>query len=192
VSALGTVHLVFALVALAAGAGVLRLPKGTRWHRTLGHLYLGGMVGLDVTALFIYRLTGGFGLFHAFALFSLFTVGMAMWAVLARRPRGGWIESHATWMTWSYVGLVAAAVSETATRILMPILAPRLGPGALAAFWTLVGVATLAVVLAGSRVIKRRLPAAIAATPDAMRRERRHLRRLDGGTSERGPREAAG
>jgi uncharacterized membrane protein len=176
VSELGTVHFVFALAALASGAWVLRMRKGTRWHRTLGHLYVGSMLGLNVTALFIYRLTGGFGLFHAFALFALFTLGMAMWTVLARRPREGWMEAHATWMSWSYVGLLAAAVSETATRVLMPVLAPNLGGAAIGAFWLLVGVATFAVVFVGRRMIVRRLPDALAATPAAMRAERRRLR----------------
>lgn len=179
-SQLGTVHFVFALVALVSGAWVVRMPKGTRWHRTLGHLYVAGMLGLNATALFIYRLTGGFGLFHAFALFSLFTLGMAMYTVLARRPARTWITSHATWMSWSYVGLLAAALSETATRFAMPVLAPRLGQGATTAFWSLVGVATFAVVYIGGRTIKRRLPDAVAATPAAMRAERARLRRTDG------------
>lgn len=175
-SELGLVHLVFALVALAFGAWVLVMPKGTRWHRTVGHLYVGSMLGLNITALFIYRMTGSFGIFHAFAVVALFTLGMAMWTVLARRPAKGWIEAHGTWMAWSYVGLLAAAVSETATRFLMPILAPRLGETAMVAFWTLVGVSTFAVVFAGGRIIKHRLPGAVAETPAAIRAERDRLR----------------
>ncbi len=77
-STLGTVDFVFAWVAMAAGAWVLLLPEGTRWHRTLGHLYVGEMVGLDVTALFLYRMTGRFGPFHVFAVIALITLGFAL------------------------------------------------------------------------------------------------------------------
>lgn len=172
---LGAVHFTFALVAIAAGAWVLLIPKGTRWHRTLGHLYVAGMLGLNITALLIYRMTGRFGPFHAVALVALATLGMALYTVLRRRPRKGWIEAHATWMSWSYVGLIAAAVSETATRIVMPMVARSLDGGAMAVFWTVVGVATAAVVFIGQRLISARLEEAVASTPAAMRREREEL-----------------
>lgn len=174
-STLGAVHFVFALVAMAAGAWVLLIPKGTRWHRTLGHLYVAGMLGLNITALLIYRMTGRFGPFHAVALVALATLGMAMYTVLWRRPRKGWIEAHATWMSWSYVGLIAAALSETATRIVMPMVVQRLDGGAIAIFWTVVGVATALVIFTGQRLISRRLADAVASTPAAMRRERDEL-----------------
>lgn len=174
-STLGAVHFVFALVAIAAGAWVLLIPKGTRWHRTLGHVYVGGMLGLNITALLIYRMTGRFGPFHVFAVIALATLALAMYTVLWRRPKKGWIEAHATWMSWSYVGLIAAAVSETASRVIMPLVAPRLDGGAMAIFWTVVGVATFAVVLTGQQLIKRRLSGAIESTPAAMRRERKEL-----------------
>lgn len=180
-SGLGWTHLVFALLALTSGAWVLRMPKGTRWHRTVGHLYATSMLGLNATALAIYRMTGTFGVFHALALVSLGTLGMAMWTVLARRPRGSWIESHAIWMGWSYNGLAAAAVSETATRFLMPWIAPRVGDAAVGIFWTIVGVATFAVIFVGARLIKTRTPAAVAAAPEAMRRERARLRARESG-----------
>lgn len=170
-SQLGWTHLVFAIVALSSGAWVLRTPKGTRWHRTVGHLYATSMVGLNATALAIYRMTGTFGVFHAFALVSLGTLAMAMWTVLSQRPRGSWVESHAIWMGWSYNGLAAAAVSETATRFLMPWIAPRVGGAAVGFFWTIVGVATFAVILTGARLIKTRTPTAVTAAVEAQRRE---------------------
>jgi len=60
-STLGWVHLTFGAVALLAGTAVVLLRKGTRWHRTMGHVYLTNMVALNVSALFIYRLFGRFG-----------------------------------------------------------------------------------------------------------------------------------
>jgi len=71
---LGLVHLACAVVALGAGAGVLLLRKGTRRHRRLGWVYVAAMLGLNLTALLIYRLFGRFGPFHLAALLSLVTV----------------------------------------------------------------------------------------------------------------------
>ena len=53
-SPIGTVHLIFSLIAIAAGGWVLLIRKGTRWHRTLGHVYAMSMAGVVVTAFSIY------------------------------------------------------------------------------------------------------------------------------------------
>ncbi len=56
---LGWLHTGCAVVALLTGAMVLLRPKGTAAHRRLGWAYAGSMLGLNVTALLIYRLFGG-------------------------------------------------------------------------------------------------------------------------------------
>lgn len=178
-STLGAVHTVFAFLALLFGAVVLRLPKGTRWHRTWGHAYVFSMAGLVVTALFVYRLTGTFGPFHLAALVAGATVLLGVGSVLLRRPRTGWMSAHATWMSWSYVGLVAAFVAETSSRWVLPRMEPFLRENQLGgAFWTVVAVASLLVGVVGWWLIQRYLPRALARTPEAVRRERRALRDL--------------
>ena len=142
---LGQGHLWTALLAIGAGAVVVARRKGTRFHRWCGRVYVAAMLVLNVTALCIYDLFGGFGPFHVAALFSLLTVFMGLRAAWLRHPQ--WRIAHAYWMSWSYVGLLAAAVSETATRYL------DFNFG-----WT-VGIATALVGLAGAVVINRRLPA---------------------------------
>jgi hypothetical protein len=63
-----------------------------------------------------------------------------------RRPARGWVEYHAHWMVWSYIGLVAAAVSEISTRFLdLP-------------FGATVMTATALVVVAGAVLVWARLP----------------------------------
>lgn len=174
---LGDVHLIAAFVALAAGGWVFLIPKGTRWHRTLGHLYVTAMVVLNASALGIYRLTGSFGPFHVFALVALGTLAMAMGTVLLRRPRKKWIEAHAGWMAGSYMGLAAAFVAETSTRLLMPWVAGRYeGTAVWVVFWSAVAVTSLATIGAGVWLLRTRMEGAVAATPDAMRRERARLR----------------
>lgn len=160
-SLLGQTHLVTAFVAIGAGAAVLLVrPKGARWHRRLGWLYAGSMLAVNVTALMIYRLFGGFGPFHAAAIVSL--IGLVLGVYSARRGRSArvahavqerakWVERHYYWMTWSYVGLIAAFASETITRL--PALRPVFGGGRM--FGLGVAVATLVIVGIGSRWIKR-------------------------------------
>lgn len=147
-SSLGWTHLVFALIALLAGATVLLTPKGTRLHLTLGHVYATSMLGLNVTALLIYHLTGRFNVFHALALVSLVSLALGLGPVLLRRPRHGWLARHARFISGSYVGLVAAAAAEVAARV--PIPGWRFGPA--------VALATLTVTLVGVYLIQHRLP----------------------------------
>ena len=90
--------------------------KGTAVHRRAGWIHAASMLGVNVTALMLYQLTGRFGPFHAAAVFSLLTLVAGV--VPARRRNGPqWVGRHAYWMSGSYVGLVAAAAAETLTRI---------------------------------------------------------------------------
>ena len=153
-SPLGQFHFATALTALASGAWVLFRPKGTRKHRRAGWLYAGSMLVLNVSALSIYRLTGTFGPFHVAALISLATLAAGIISARRRRHGGrGWLEGHYFFMTYSYLGLVAAAVAETATR--WPAIQSVAG-GPTAAFWTAVVVASVAVFTVGSVMIRRR------------------------------------
>ena len=164
---LGWIHTFAALAAMTAGAGVLLIRKGTRRHRQIGWAYVVSMLLLNVTALLIYRLFGRFGPFHVGAVFSLVTVVAGTAAALgARRARGRRdavararaLERHYQWMTWSYVGLIAAAVSEIATR--MPALRPRPEQGL--AFGITVALATLLVLAVGGWMIRRPRAALLA------------------------------
>jgi uncharacterized membrane protein len=143
---LGLTHLAFALSAIAAGGAVVALPKGTPLHRRIGWVYVSCMVGLNATALMIYRLYGGFGPFHVAALLSLATIVAGTFAMLLRRPKRNWLDHHAYWMSWSYVGLLAAAASEVTTRV----------PDT--PFWWMVFAATFVVIGAGMWVINSRVP----------------------------------
>jgi uncharacterized membrane protein len=150
---IGQVHLASAIVALAAGAWTVWRPKGTAAHRRVGWSYAASMLTLNVTALMIYRLTGTFGPFHVAALISLATVIFGIVPAWKRRPAKTWLDRHYFWMTYSYVGLLAATVAETATRI--PALQAFAG-GPTLTFWTVVVVSSLAVFVVGSRIIRHR------------------------------------
>lgn len=124
---LGALHLGAAVFAMAVGATVLLMKgKGNRRHRQLGIAYAIGMLVTNATALMIYRLFGGFGPFHVFALVSLVGIVMGWRAIYQARAartagqmlkRAHHIEVHYYWITWSYAGLMAAAASEAITRL---------------------------------------------------------------------------
>ena len=136
---LAALHIASAIAALVLGALVLRRRKGDGRHRAFGRMYFASMLTVNLTALPITRLFGGFGPFHAAALVSLATVIPGVLVVRKKNP--GWLEKHYFWMTFSYVGLLAAATSEALTRV----------PAA--PFWGAVAIASLLTILIGGALI---------------------------------------
>lgn len=128
-------HIGSAISALAFGLGVILTRKGTRLHKQLGYAYFFNMLGLNISALFIYRLTGRFGPFHAAALMSLVTLIAGFIPAYLRLPHGRWLELHYEFMNWSFVGLLAAGVSEATTRLPSAPFWPAVFAGTLAVFW---------------------------------------------------------
>lgn len=158
-SSLGLIHMVFGSVSLLAGALVLVMRKGTRLHRAVGHFYFTGMLALNVSSLFIYRLFGRFGPFHVLAVISLATVLSGMVPVIGRLPRKVWLDLHSTFMEWSYVGLLAAAVSELTTRVLSwPFAVAVIIPSAI-------------IIAVGGTLIQMRMSTARSRLPARFRRE---------------------
>lgn len=159
-STLGLLHMIFGTVALLAGTAVVLLRKGTRWHRTLGHFYLTNMLALNMSALFIYRLFGRFGPFHWLALSSLITLIAGMVPVLARRPKGRWLELHAAFINGSYVGLIAATAAEVTSRL----------PGTEERFGLVVAGTSIVIMVIGGLLIQRFTPSTISRVPARFRR----------------------
>jgi uncharacterized membrane protein len=153
-TSLGYFHFATSLVALISGAFVLFRAKGTTMHRRVGWVYVASMVALNASALSLYRLTGTFGPFHMAALISLMTVAAGVVAARQRkRANRTWLRRHYFFMSYSYLGLVAAAIAETATR--WPALQEVAG-GPTFAFWTTVVIASVAVFIVGGIVVRRR------------------------------------
>ncbi len=161
-STLGVVHLVASVASIMLGAIILaQSPKGGRQHRQLGWAYVVAMLMVNGTAFLIYRLFGGFGPFHVAAIISL--TGIVAGVLAGRRARvarlanqqflrSNRVEVHYWWMTFSYVGLVAALASEAITRV--PALRAIGGGGAM--FGAAVGGATALVFAIGSYLIVTR------------------------------------
>lgn len=113
----GAFHLAFAIIALLTGTTILCLKKGTSLHKKIGYIYAISMLLLNISALMIYRLFDGFGIFHYAALLSLATIIGGMVPALLRKPKKSWYSLHFSFMYWSVMGLYAAFASEILTRI---------------------------------------------------------------------------
>jgi len=138
------VHLSSALGALLFGGGVVLLRKGTPLHRRLGYAYVTFMVALNASALSLYSRTGSFGPFHFAALISGATLVAGLVPALRRKPDRSWLALHREFMSWSFVGLLAAAAAEAAFRI----------PGA--PYWPSIAGSSGVVFLVGGSLIYRR------------------------------------
>lgn len=114
---LSITHIVFSLAGLVLGAFVFLDIKGSPRHRWMGRLYCFSMIGLNLAALGIYRLTGRFNLFHFTAILSLAMVLMGWAQVLLRNRLPNWLYRHYIYMCWSYVALVAATFNEGFVRL---------------------------------------------------------------------------
>ena len=115
-STAGLAHLIFATLAMVAGALVLFMRKGTPLHFRIGYVYTAAMAGMLVTSFMIYHLYQSFALFHWMAVVSSLTLLGGMVPVFLKKPRN-YVGLHIAFMYWSVVGLYMAFCAETAVRI---------------------------------------------------------------------------
>jgi|SRR5579863_5273571 len=114
---LGVIHTILGAVSLILGGLIFLRTKGTRAHIRIGWAYVASMLCVNVSSLFIYRLTGTFNLFHVMAIVSLvMTIAGALQVRFRSRFRN-WLWRHYQYMSWSYVGLLAATVNEAFVRV---------------------------------------------------------------------------
>lgn len=142
---IGTVHFALASISLILGAALFLKQKGSSAHRVLGYLYSSGLLLVNLSALSVYEGSSGPGPFHMLALISLATLAAGFSVAFLRRPKNSWLDLHAYFMSWSYVGLVAAGVAQTATKLA--------GPGSLQ-----VVIPAILIVLVGGLFIHARVP----------------------------------
>jgi len=114
---LGAIHTILGALSLVLGGLIFLRTKGTRAHVRLGWAYAGSMLCVNVSSLFIYRLIGGFNLFHMMAIVSLLMTVSGVLQVRFRSRLRNWLRRHYQYMSWSYVGLLAATVNEAFVRV---------------------------------------------------------------------------
>jgi hypothetical protein len=154
----GLVHTVAASAAILIGAVIFLRPKGGRAHRWFGYAYSLCMLTVVVTSFTIYRLTGRFNFLHGAAIASSISLSFGLAHAVLRWPRELWQVWHYYWMSWSFIGLVAAFVAEISTRVAMPYIVAHVGRSYLLGFWVVVGLASLLVFAIGIYLVNRHAP----------------------------------
>lgn len=154
----GAAHMAFGLAAVVLGLAVVLMEKGSAAHRRVGMTYVLTMLLLNGTALLIYDLWGRWGPFHNLALVSLATILCGIAPAWLRRPQP-WLRLHATFMSWSYAGLLAAFFSEIGTRL------PGVGhvSGVIVPSAVVMGVAAVLIYTQVPRIVARMMSGSVYA-----------------------------
>lgn len=142
---LGWLHTISATLAIGFGTFIVRKPKGTREHRMIGRAYVLCLVFCCGSAFAIYNLYGTFGPFHWTSIGETYCLTRGLAPLFFKVTDPNWRAKHAFYMSWSYVGLLAALAGEIMARV--PDAPFNL------VVWTSVAI----VVLIGSRVIRKTL-----------------------------------
>ncbi|HEY2070950.1 MAG TPA: DUF2306 domain-containing protein [Rhizomicrobium sp.] len=125
--AIGWIHVIACLVALAAGAWNLALPKGTALHRKVGTVYVLAMIVLNVSVFAVYKFDIGhfvpfaagpntFGFFHWLAVAALVFV-CSGWYAARHQDRAVWAYLHPVMMLLSYYDLIGGGINEVFARL---------------------------------------------------------------------------
>ncbi len=147
----GLIHFAASLLSLAFGTYVLAGRKGSPWHVRAGYAYAVSMLVVLVTAFMIYKLHGGFGILHGFAVVSSVTLLAGLVPMWLRAPKA-YFAYHVAFMYWSVIGLYCAFCAETFTRL--PFLL-GVQENLFAIFYGLVGLSTGLVGYVGGRYWRR-------------------------------------
>jgi hypothetical protein len=145
----GTLHSVLAMFCIAIGLVQLLRPKRGAGHRARGYAFVYAMLVADAAAMLIYRFTGQFNLFHAAAILNFVTIVVAIVPLLQSPRPANWRYRHYYFIAWSYVALIAAAMTEFAVHA---------GHIARGQIWIVATVASTTVTLIGYVLIGRYRP----------------------------------
>lgn len=155
------IHAYSAVLALVIGGVVLFQPKGDAPHRRGGRVWVGLMVVVAISSLFIWQIRQ-FGLFSWIHALSLFTLG-ALWLGIrfARQRR---IAQHRRTMQATYVGalVITGLFTFTPGRIMYRVLFGEDGASLLelgAALGVLVALFAVTLVLVRRSATRNRRPA---------------------------------
>jgi uncharacterized membrane protein len=113
----GTIHMMLAMLCIMVGAIQLMRPKHGAAHRARGYAFVYAMAVVDGLAMLLYRVTGSFNAFHVGAIVNLAAIVAAMVPMLMSPRPANWKHLHYRFMSWGFVGLMAAAVTGVIVRM---------------------------------------------------------------------------
>jgi uncharacterized membrane protein len=112
----GAIHTALACVVIVFGAVQLLRRKGDGTHRAVGYGYVYALLVADGAAMLVFQFTGRLNILHFGVVTNIVCIALGLWPVL-RTPRpANWRVTHYMWMSWSYVGVLAAAATEVVVR----------------------------------------------------------------------------
>ncbi|WP_448569965.1 DUF2306 domain-containing protein [Thalassotalea ganghwensis] len=103
-------HVSLAITGVVSGAIVITRRKGDVFHTLLGKVFVLSMVLVNVTAFALWP-KYGFTFFQPLALWNLVWVLLGYYYA-ARKPNKNWLVSHYYFISYAYVGVLAAAVAR--------------------------------------------------------------------------------
>jgi len=112
----GGFHFVCSVVGMLSGMFVLLKVKGTAIHRKTGYVFVAALIGVNLSALFIYDFNdGSISVFHFLIPISLFFLGFGIFPMIGKR-RPSAINRHIIGMNGAVIGLWAAGATEYFVR----------------------------------------------------------------------------
>ena len=105
------IHALGAIAAFVIGAFILWRRKGTRLHKALGRVWIGLMLVVATSALFIneIRMIGPFSPIHIFSILVYAGIAQALWAIRVKRD----VAAHRASMQGVYLGSLMLAGAFT-------------------------------------------------------------------------------
>ena len=117
------IHVAAALLAIASGAIVFLLPKGTTRHRQVAWVYVSAMLVTTGVVVFVPATvlefgSSGWGFFHLFIVVGGISSLIGIFALVRwRQTRDpAWLRNHQMRFAFSYAGLLMAGFSQIATN----------------------------------------------------------------------------
>ena len=105
------IHAACAIAAFVIGGFVLWRPKGTRLHKALGRIWVGLMLVVATSAIFIndLRIIGPFSPIHIFVIVTYVGLGKGLWAIIVDHD----VVAHRAAMQSTYLGALLLAGAFT-------------------------------------------------------------------------------
>lgn len=114
-----SLHALPGLIALILGSVVLLSKKGTKTHKRRGYVWLGLMVLISLTAVFIQEINpGSYSLIHLLIPWTVFSIFFGVYAIKKFK-----VTKNKTWKTlhkWTMIGLFFGALVIAGAFTLMP------------------------------------------------------------------------
>src|SRR5690349_13386720 len=112
-STAGAFHVVMAITGLFTGAYLLLMAKGTKLHKSIGYVFSGALLIVNVSALFIYDFNDGKpSAFHYLIIISMLCLFYGLYPMFKKPFIPGRIKRHLIGMTGAALGLWAAGATE--------------------------------------------------------------------------------